>query len=237
MPFFALKPDSSLGMLAFSAAVGLCIGCATAQAATEPSTSPAHVDPNKPKGPSSQHALALQRQLKGKWQSQTDKDGLLAVPMVDAKDWERVRFWAIDHFVGFKYGDDLNALNVVMVFNLSAGEQSNPRTCMRVAEKWGRQRMNDFQIQLGPVSEETARWRKQNILVHRADAQVSIGFGPSKFSVAWAAYPAYEHACLLFAETVPWDGEPALAKAVLDRWSSEGVGRLTPLSSEPPARQ
>lgn len=195
------------------------------------SAGPTILDPNNP------HTVVLRRQLQEPWSVRTDKDGQLAVPLADADNWKRVRYWAVDHLVGFKYGDDLNALNIVMVFDLPAGTESNPKDCMRVAETWGRQRLRDFQVQMGTVREEVVRWRKQNILVHRSFAEVAVGFDTKQFSAAWAAYPAYPHACLLFAQAVPWDGERSLAEAVLDRWIAEGVARLTPLTEEPPKRQ
>jgi hypothetical protein len=195
------------------------------------STGPTISDPNNP------HTVLLQRQLQQSWSARTDKDGQLAVPLVDADNWKRVRYWAVDHLVGFKYGDDLNALNIVMVFDLPAGVDSTPKECMRVAETWGRQRLRDFQVQLGTVQEDVVRWRKQNILVHRSFAEVAVGFDSKQFSAAWAAYPAYPHACLLFAQAIPWDGERALAEAVLDRWINEGVARLTPLTEDAPKRR
>lgn len=195
------------------------------------SAGPTIADPNNP------HTVLLQRQLQQAWDARTDKDGQLAVPLVDAEGWKRVRYWAVDHLVGFKYGDDLNALNIVMVFDLPADKESNPKDCMRVAETWGRQRLRDFQVSMGTVTEEVVRWRKQNILVHRSSAEVAVGFAGKQFSAAWAAYPAYPHACLLFAQAVPWDGERSLAEAVLDRWIAEGVARLTPLTEDPPKRQ
>lgn len=221
--------------------VGLLAGCGSAAAgpsdvaspdaeADSASAGPTILDPNNP------HTVVLQRQLQEPWSARTDKDGQLAVPLADADNWKRVRYWAVDHLVGFKYGDDLNALNIVMVFDLPAGGESNPKDCMRVAETWGRQRLRDFQVQMGTVREEVVRWRKQNILVHRSFAEVAVGFDTKQFSAAWAAYPAYPHACLLFAQAVPWDGERSLAEAVLDRWIAEGVARLTPLTDDPPKR-
>jgi hypothetical protein len=202
-----------------------------AEGASAAASEPTIADPNNP------HAVLLQRQLHERWDARSDKDNQLAVPLVDAENWKRVRYWAVDHLVGFKYGDDLNAMNIVMVFDLPAGTESTPKECMRVAETWGRQRLRDFQVQMGPVTEEVVRWRKQNILVHRSSAEVAIGFDAKQFSAAWAAYPAYEHACLLFAQSIPWDGERSLAEAVLDRWIAEGVARLTPLTDDRPKRQ
>jgi len=187
--------------------------------------------------PQSLHATLLQRQLDEQWAFRTDKDGQVSVPLADAENWKRVRYWAFDHLVGFKYGADMNALNVVMTFELPVDTESNPRTCMRVAEKWGRERLRDFQVQMGPVTEEIVRWSKQNILVHRSSAEVALGFKVKQFSAAWAAYPAYARECLLFAQAVPWDHEQALAEAVLDRWIREGAARLTPLTDEPPRRK
>lgn len=225
----------------------LATGCvSSAQAAApvapaEPDAPQADVEQadaaSPPNKPPSEHQLALQRQLEQPWSHRTDKDNQLKVPLADAPGWKRVRYWAIDHFVGFRYGDDINAVNVVMVFDVPKGEETNARTCMRIAEKWGRARIRDFNIDMSTVTEEVAHWHKQRILVHRAEAEVSLGFAQRKFSAAWAAYPAYEHACLLFAQAVPWDGDRELASKVLDRWVKEGVRRLKPLTEQPPRRK
>src|SRR5690606_3693419 len=52
------------------------------------------------------HKAALERQLKEPWGARNDKDDQLHAPTPDWQNWKRVRYWGVDHFTGFRYGDD-----------------------------------------------------------------------------------------------------------------------------------
>lgn len=182
------------------------------------------------------HQVALERQLSEPWHRRADRDEQLLVPLADANNWKRVRFWLIDHFTGFRYGDDFDALNVVFVHEVEPGVELTSEYCMKNAERWARPQLRAFDVRMGPVQSQKARWKDTDIAVRTADAVVDYGVGPSQFSAAWAAYPAYTNACLVFAFAVPWGDHRELAVKVRDRWIEEGVRRLKPLTKEPPHR-
>ena len=186
--------------------------------------------------PEDEHWVALQRQLQEPWERRADKDEQLLVPLADADNWKRVRFWLIDHFTGFRYGDDFHALNVVFIHDVEPGTKLTPELCMKMAERWARPQLRAFDVRMGPIQSRSANWKHTEIPVRVADAVVDYGTGPAQFSAAWAAYPAYTDACLVFAFAVPWGEHRELAMQVRDRWIEEGVKRIKPRTEARPHR-
>jgi hypothetical protein len=193
--------------------------------------------PNEPNGPHDEHWRSLQRLLSEPWRRKADRDEQLLVPLSDAGHWKRVRFWLIDHFTGFRYGDDMSAVNVVLVQDVEPGVTPTAELCMKRAERWARPQMRSFDVRMGPIHSRKAEWHHDEIPVRTADAVVDYGFGPMQFSAAWAAYPAYTDACLVFAFAVPWGEHRELAQQVRERWIDEGVRRIKPLTQERPYRK
>src|SRR5687768_5050364 len=68
---------------------------------------PASVTVKEPGGDAEdKQGAALFRQLDEAWGLRNDKDDQLHVPLPDHQHWKRVRFWGVEHFVGFRYGGD-----------------------------------------------------------------------------------------------------------------------------------
>lgn len=183
------------------------------------------------------HYAALRRQLDEAWRFRPDRDDQLLVPLPDAKNWKRVRYWVIDHFTGFRYGEDFHGLNGVFVQDVPEGGLADAKSCMVQIEKWAHPQLKGFDVKLGPIRSTEVQWRKQPIPVRMADAFVDFGFGRNKFSAAWAAYPAYPKACLVFALAVPWREQRQLALQVRERWIREAVPKLKPLTESRPYRK
>lgn len=192
--------------------------------------------PGADEAPKDEHEIALLRQLTEPFHRRADKDEQLLVPLADANNWKRVRFWLVDHFTGFRYGEDFDALNVVFIHDVEPGVELTSEYCMKNAERWARPQLRAFDVRMGPIQTRTVRWKHTDVSVRTADALVDYGVGPSQFSAAWAAYPAYEDACLVFAFAVPWGEHRDLAVQVRDRWIEEGVRRLKPLTAGRPHR-
>jgi hypothetical protein len=225
-------------VLALGAAVGL-VGCSVAPRKPPgvPPT-PATVTPAHPGGDAADpDEAALQRQLHEGWGWAEDKDGQLRVPLVDWKNYERVRYWAVDHFVGFKYGSDYNVLNVVFIQDAPEGEPMDSRRCLKRAEKWGHPQLKSFEVKLGEQRTTENQWRGKPVFVKSVDGYVDFGLERRRFSAAYAAYAAYPDACLIFGLAVPWREHPELAQQVRDRWVNEGVSRMLPMTTTRPSRK
>jgi hypothetical protein len=182
-----------------------------------------------------------------KWGSRRDKDNQLVVPLVDKKNWKRVRFLLLDHFTGFRYGDDAHSVNVVLVQDIapSVDERAShdpPKPpdaglCLTRAEEWAKPQLDLYGVNVQGVSTTYVKWRKKEVPVRFADAHFEYLFEEHDVSAAWASYPAYPDACLIFGIVVSWNGHPELARQVRDRWIREGVPKLRPRSKTRPVRR
>jgi hypothetical protein len=169
---------------------------------------------------------ALFRQLDEAWGQRGDKDDQLLVPLPDSDHWKRVRYWGVEHFVGFRYGNDHHVLAIGFVQEVPAGTPVTSETCMRRFEQWGRPQTKPFNVKFGPFAVHHQRWRGQRLEVHAVDGEFSAAFSTTAFSAAWAAYPAYSDGCLIYAVAVPWRDHPDLAKQVRDRWVKEAFTQI-----------
>jgi hypothetical protein len=171
------------------------------------------------------------------WGRQTDRDNQLQVPLPDARRWKRVRFSLIEHFVGFRVGKGPDAFAVVLAEPTPVGEPTTSASCLRRAEQAARPVLAAFDVQMGDITRREIEWKHQRVLVHETSGAVDYGFGPRSFAVAWAAYPAYADGCLVFGLAIPWDGERELAEQVRERWITEGLRRMKPLTEQLPSRK
>lgn len=180
---------------------------------------------------------ALFRQLDEGWGPRADKDEQLLVPLPDSEHWKRVRYWGVEHFLGFRYGKDHHALAIAFVQEVPAGTPVNTDTCMRRFEAWGRPQLKPFDVKFGQFGVQHQRWRGQRLDIYTVDGEVSVGFTTTSVSAAWAAYPAYSDGCLILAVGVPWRDHPDLAKQVRDRWVKEGFTQVDSKTTERAARR
>lgn len=169
---------------------------------------------------------ALFRQLDEAWGQRSDRDDQLLVPLPDSEHWKRVRYWGVEHFVGFRYGNDHHVLAIGFVQEVPAGTPVTSETCMRRFEAWGRPQTKPFNVKFGRFAVHHQRWREQRLEVHAVDGEFSAAFSTTAFSAAWAAYPAYTDGCLVYAVAVPWRDHPDLAKQVRDRWVKEAFSQV-----------
>lgn len=200
--------------------------------------SPQSVSVKEPGGDAADRAeAALLRQLEEAWGKRWDKDDQLLLPLPDSAYWKRVRYWGVEHFVGFRYGNDHHVLAIGFVQEVPPGTPVNTDTCMRRFEQWGRPQTKPFNVKFGPFSVHHQRWRNQRLEVHSVDGEFAAAFSTTSFSAAWAAYPAYSDGCLIYAIAVPWRDHPDLAKQVRDRWVAEGFTLADPKTPERAVRK
>lgn len=180
---------------------------------------------------------ALLRQLEEPWGARTDKDNQVLVPMPDWRHWKRVRYFGVEHFAGFRYGKEHHVLAIAFVQDLPAGTPVTSEACMRHFEDWGRPQVKVFDVKFEPFGVRFTRWHDKTVHIHHVDGEFSSGFSTTQFSAAWAAFPAYESACLIYAVAVPWRRHPELARRVRDRWVEEGFSHVEPKTKERPYRK
>jgi hypothetical protein len=198
---------------------------------------PASVSRKEPGGDAHDpHRAALQRLLDKRWRHRADKDRQLRVPVPDRRQWKRVRFRGIDHFVGFRYGKRHHALTAAFVVDMKDAPKNTSERCMRRFEAWGRPQARSWQVELRPIESATTEWNGQRIVVHWVDGHVDTLLSRRRFSAAWAAYPAYAEACVVYGVAAQWHEQPELARRVRDRFVGEGFSKLIPLTETTPYR-
>ncbi len=199
---------------------------------------PATVTVQEPGGDAADpHSAALERLATAPWGLRNDKDDQVNIPLPDAENWKRVRYFGVEHFVGFRYGDDHHAMAIGFVQDLPPGTTMKSDTCMRAFEAWGLPQTHPFDVKFSPFESHLAKWQGQILESRSVDGKVNLGFTASEFSGAWAAYPAYKDACLVLAIAVPWRDHKELADKLRDRWVNEGFPLLAVSTTEKPARK
>jgi hypothetical protein len=183
------------------------------------------------------HLSAIERMTVAPWGRRGDKDDQLNVPLPDWEYWKRVRYWGVEHFVGFRYGKDHHALAVGLVQDMPPDTHLTSAVCMRHFETWARPQIKGYDVKLQPMGVKHSRWREQPLEVHYVDGLVNLGFTTTQFSGAWAAYPAYPNACLIYAIAVPWRDHEQQAKKLRDRFVAEAFEQIEPLTTERPYRK
>ena len=199
---------------------------------------PASVSVKEPGGDAADpHTAALDRLTTAPWGTRNDKDDQVFVPLPDSENWKRVRYFGVEHYVGFRYGDDHHAMVIAFTQALPAGTPMKSDTCMRHFEAWGLPQTHPFDVKFSPFDTHLAKWQGQILESRSVDGRVNLGFTASEFSGAWAAYPAYPDGCLVMAVAVPWRDHKELAQKLRDRWVSEGFALMGVASNVRPERK
>ncbi len=183
------------------------------------------------------HLAALTELLSAPWGERNDKDDQLRAPTPDWERWKRVRFWGVQHFTGFRYGNDHHVMAVVFV-QPAEGQPVDSKSCLRRFEAWGHGKAQSYEVKLSPMRTRRREFRGEPMWVKSVDGYVDLGASREYFSGAFAGYPhVYEDACLIYAVAVPWRGHEAAAKRLRDRWVLEGFQRMRPLTEAMPVRR
>ena len=231
---------SRFSSVAVAAVVALWVaGCGSSSVRKAPGKppTPRSISVEEPGGDAHDpHAAALGRLLSEPWGRRNDKDDQLHAPTPDWEHWKRVRFWGVEHFTGFRYGDDHHAVAIVLLDDMPEGAAQNSEACSVQFEKRAMERLRSYDAELGPIGTNDLRWHGDPLIVRFVDGHVDTGFKRRYFSAAWAAYAAYPDTCLVYAVAIPWRDQQDLARQVRDRWVDEGFQQLRPLTKERPFR-
>ncbi|HEX6274833.1 MAG TPA: hypothetical protein VFZ53_17445 [Polyangiaceae bacterium] len=221
----------------FLAFVPWVLGLACASGPTTPRQAPgrpptpASVTRSEPGGDADDpHRAALERMLGEPWGSRNDRDGQVVAPLPDAPKWRRIRYFGFDHLAGFRYGKTYHAVGAIAVQDMPPGTPVRSETCLAEFESWARPQLKGLDVRFEPFRTTLGRWRDQPLVIQSMDGWVSWGISSTEFSAAWAAYPAYKDACLIYAIAVAWRDSKDLAQKVRDRYVAEGFTNLQALT-------
>lgn len=182
------------------------------------------------------HRSALERQLAAGWGWRGDRDSQVRVPLVDWRNWKRVRLGNIDHLAAFKYTKDHHLVTGVFTVK-TPGERPTSESCIHRFDERAAFELGRRGVTVGQVLERSIDWQKSRVRVRQTEGTARLFFTRYDFSAAWAAYPAYEDGCLVYATVVLWEDEPELARRVLERWITEGLGQTRMETPRVPSRK
>lgn len=234
-----LRTLTGLGVGALLGLFGIGCGGGAATSPRPPDTPPTPVSVTRaqPGGDAADpHAAALRRLLEEPFGERADRDDQLLVPLPDHRNWKRVRYWGVEHFVGFRYGDEHHAMVVVFVQDVEEAQPSSEE-CIRRFDAWGRSKIKSYDVKFEPFRAHHAKFFDKPLIALAVDGSVNMGFSRSEFSAGWAAYSYYPHACMVMAVAVPWRTSPELAKRVRDRFVAEAFVLTRPLTETRPYRR
>lgn len=180
------------------------------------------------------HLAALSRLIDEPWGFRSDKEEALRIPMPDARNWRRVRFFGVPALAAFRYGDDHHAVIGVWVRPSEAGEEDDLESCLNRFEAWGKPMARRFRVQAKPGESIELRWRREPILARSLEAKVNSWLSKKTYAAAYAAYPMWPGTCSIIGLAVASRGSEAEAQEVRDRYIHEGFRRLIRKMRVPP---
>lgn len=207
--------------------------CSTASAAT-PSKPVAPAPPPKDDGKPAQggsggdaHSAALEQLRVAPAVPRADKQNSILVPLPDAEHWTRVRFLTVPSLVGFRYGKDHHAIVAAFITHVDDNEATG--ACNKSFEQWATPWIEAFEVDVQHDAPTAFSWstiappppapKKVAIVdVDPVHAKTATVLSREAYAAAWAAYPAWDKACLVVGVAIPARDDQARATQVRDRF-------------------
>ncbi len=226
--------------------------CSTASAAT-PSRPVAPAPPPKDDGKPAQggsggdlHSAALEQLRVAPIAPRGDKQNSVLVPLPDAEHWTRVRFLTVPSLVGFRYGKDHHAIVAAFVTHVDDNEATG--ACNKSFEQWATPWIEAFEVDVKHDAPSAFSWssiapspsapKKVAIVdVDPVHAKTATVLSREAYAAAWAAYPAWDKACLVVGVAIPARDDQGRATQVRDRFVKDVFPKvLVTAQSEPKER-
>jgi hypothetical protein len=187
------------------------------------------------------HAAALEQLKSAPIALRGDKQGSVRVPLPDARNWTRVKFWGVKSLVGFRYGKEHHAVIGAVVTHVDPpADPTAPGVCHASFEAWARPMMKTFDVDLTYDAPDAFVGKAGHLVeVTSLTAHTATVLSHDTYLVTYAAFPVPEwnNGCLVVGIAVPARDEMERARAVRDRWAKEALPKLQVTSkSDPPER-
>ncbi|MFO0611476.1 MAG: hypothetical protein U0414_02725 [Polyangiaceae bacterium] len=157
-----------------------------------------------------------------------DKPKVLAVHLIDAMYWRRVKASALPSRAMFRYGDETHALAVVM-YQPSDGPD-DPRSCLKKFMAFADDAATSYDIsyEVSPVyeREQTVDGAKKPMLIQLAEGRVHAPFFQDDYVGGIAAYQSFPGTCLVQAIAIISTHHPVAARRARDRWVNDSAPLL-----------
>lgn len=196
--------------------------------------SPETVTREEPGGDAaSPEVAALMRLAEEPFATSADRDGKTFVPLADAQQWRRVRFFLFDPFTGFRYGDAHHAVAGVYVID-APKEKATSAECLRAFERWASPLVRGMEIEVTDPEPRTISWRGAPMTVRMRDATVLWGTEKKTWAGVYGAYVAWPRTCAVLAYAFSGGDDVALARRVRDRFAEKAYPLFFTRAAERP---
>jgi hypothetical protein len=240
---------SKLGLL-FLASLSWGAGACSTASASAPPRPVVAAPPPKDDGKSAQggtggerHSAALEQLKIAPLTAKSDKQGSVLVPLPDAEHWTRVRFLTLPSLVGFRYGKEHHA--IVAGFVIHVEDNMAEGACNKSFEQWAMPFVEAFEVELKHDPPTAFSWTlppsapasPKTIAIVDVDpvfAKTATILSRESYHAAWAAYPAWEKACLVMGVAVPVRDDDGRAREVRDRFLKDVFPKITVVKTAEP---
>ena len=221
----------SLSLLMVGAGCGSAPAAATAAPAptARAAPTPTSVTSKNPGGDADDpEKAALERLASEPWGFKRDRWNTLHIPLVDWKNWKRVRLWGHPTRATHRYGDDHRAVSTTLYTTIEG--PNDPETCMAKFMEYASSTAQAYGVHLGDSQlvrmTQLVDNKSAPVLVRLLDGSVDSILANDDYVGALAVYQSFPGTCLVHAFAVVATNHRELAIKVRDRWVSEGAPGL-----------
>jgi hypothetical protein len=184
------------------------------------------------------HAAALEQLKAAKLEGRLDKQNSVRVPLPDAPNWTRVKFWGVPSLVGFRYGKDHHAIFGGWIIEVD--DNAVEGACTRAFERLAKPVAETFDVELEhePPSAFTWKFRSEPTVhvvgVDSVFARTATLAARDRYAGAYASYPVWKGRCLVMGVAVPVRQDEPRARQVRDRFVKDVFPKIEVLAQEEP---
>lgn len=183
----------------------------------------------------SAEVAAIARLESQSWNGRGDRSATMLVPLTDAENWRRVKFWMFDPFTGFRFGDAHHAVAGVYLIDAPPGEFTS-QTCLRAFERWVNPLLRGMEVDVSTPVDSSATWHGAAITIRKRDATLLWGPDKRRWAGVYGAFAHWPGTCAILAYAVAASDDVELAHRVRDRFAREAFTRFVPRSEDRPRR-
>jgi hypothetical protein len=178
------------------------------------------------------HSAALEELKIAPMAPVVDAQRSIRFPLPDGRRWARVKFFGVESLVGFRYGREHHAVVAGTIVHLPLDAPQG--ACTTSFEDWATPWIRAFDVEIVRDPPRAFPWNTRIVDVDLLFARAATLAMREAYAVAYAAYPAWPGACLVFGIAVPARDDEERARAVRDRFVQEVLPRLRILANEEP---
>lgn len=198
----------------------------TTKAATAPPTPTSVTKSNSGGDSTDPERAALERLLNEPWGFRRDRWSTLRVPLVDWKNWRRVRIWGHPTRATHRYGDDHRAIDTILYTSVDG--PNDLATCLAKFSEYASTTAQAYGVrmsepQLIKMNQEVEDEGPKPMLVQLRDGSIDSLLASDDYVGALAVYPSFPGTCLVRGFAVVATNHRDIALKIRDRWVREGA--------------